>query len=237
MKRVYIYILLCVALLSSATLTAQSISDELVYNCITGYMTSESNIDKEAMPSKNIQQIRWKHNIRIGYGAPSITSWMFTHDGFPGVVCCDLGPMQQTLRERIHNSRYHESAERYLHSLYAEYTTSINPWFSIGAKCTFAAKWFAEYNSQTNELFARHNAYDIGALLNMRFEWLRHESVQMYSTIGVGLAAHFERAEGRYLPMFDATFVGLSVGRSFYGFVELGGGISGSLRGGFGVRF
>ena len=162
MKRVYIYILLCVALLSSATLTAQSISDELVYDRITGYMTSESNIGTEAKPSKNIQHIRWKHNIRIGYGAPSITSWMFTHDGF-SAVCCDLGPMQQTLRERIHNSRYHESAERYLHSLYAEYTTSINPWFSIGAKCTFAAKWLSEYDSHTNELFARHNAYDIGA--------------------------------------------------------------------------
>lgn len=236
MKRVYTYILLGIALLSSATLSAQIISDELVYNRITGYMTSESNIDTEAMPSKNIQHIRWKHNIRIGYGAPGITSWMFTHDGF-SAVCCDLGPMHQTLREGIHNSRYHESAERYLHSLYAEYTTSINPWFSIGAKCTFAAKWLSEYDSHTHELFARHNAYDIGALLNMRFEWLRRESVQMYSTIGVGLAAHFERAKGRCLPMFDVTFVGLSVGRSFYGFVELGEGISGSLRGGFGIRF
>ncbi len=236
MKRVYTYILLGIALLSSATLSAQIISDELVYDRITGYMTSESNIDTEAKPSKNIQHIRWKHNIRIGYGAPSIISWMFTHDAVPGAACCDL-PLIHSLREQIRNNRYYETAERYLHSLYAEYTTSINPWFSIGAKCTFAAKWLSEYDSHTHELFARHNAYDIGALLNMRFEWLRRESVQMYSTVGVGLAAHFERAEGRCLPMFDVTFVGLSVGRSFYGFVELGEGISGSLRGGFGVRF
>lgn len=236
MKRVYTYILLGIALLSSATLSAQIISDELVYDRITGYMASESNIDTEAKPSKNIQHIRWKHNIRIGYGAPGIISWMFTHDAVPGAACCDLPPIH-SLREQIRNSRYYETAERYLHSLYAEYTTSINPWFSIGAKCTFAAKWLSEYDSHTHELFARHNAYDIGALLNMRFEWLRRESVQMYSTVGVGLAAHFERAEGRCLPMFDVTFVGLSVGRSFYGFVELGEGISGSLRGGFGVRF
>lgn len=235
MKRVYTYILLGIALLSSATLSAQIISDELVYDRITGYMASESNIDTEAKPSKNIQHIRWKHNIRIGYGAPSITSWVFTQGVLPG-ACCDLPPIH-SLREQIRNNRYYKTAERYLHSLYAEYTTSINPWFSIGAKCTFAAKWLSEYDSHTHELFARHNAYDIGALLNMRFEWLRRESVQMYSTVGVGLAAHFERAEGRCLPMFDVTFVGLSVGRSFYGFVELGEGISGSLRGGFGVRF
>lgn len=234
MKRVYIYIILGVALLSSATLSAQTISDELIYDRITGYMTSGSNIDTEVKPSKNIQQIRWKHNIRIGYGAPSITSWAFTQDGIFEPYCY-VGPL--SLREHIRDNRYYETAERYIHSLYVEYTTALNHWFSIGAKCTFAAKWFSEYDSHTHELFARHNAYDIGALLNMRFEWLRRDYVQMYSTVGVGLAAHFERAKGRCIPMFDATFVGLSVGRSFYGFVELGGGISGSLRGGFGVRF
>lgn len=236
MKRAQIYILLGVALLSSVALSAQTISDELVYDRITGYMTQGSNIDTEAKPSKNIQQIRWKHNIRIGYGAPSLTSWGFTHDGLFG-VCCDGGPINHPLHQRIRINRYYESAERYLHSLYAEYTTQINPWLAMGVKCTFAAKWLAEYDSHTHELFARHDAFDIAALYNLRFEWLRRESIQMYSTLGVGLAAHFERAEGRCIPMFDATFVGLSVGRSFYGFVELGGGISGSLRGGFGVRF
>jgi hypothetical protein len=42
-------------------------------------------------------------------------------------------------------------------------------------------------------------------------------------------------AEG--LPMLDLTYIGLNVGRSFYGFVEIGGGITGWGRVGLGVRF
>jgi hypothetical protein len=37
--------------------------------------------------------------------------------------------------------------------------------------------------------------------------------------------------------MGDVALLGLKVGRSFYGFLEIGAGVGGSVRGGFGVRF
>jgi hypothetical protein len=37
--------------------------------------------------------------------------------------------------------------------------------------------------------------------------------------------------------MVDAALVGLKIGKKFYGFIEIGAGVGGSARGGFGIRF
>ena len=37
--------------------------------------------------------------------------------------------------------------------------------------------------------------------------------------------------------MADVALAGLKVGRGFYGFIEVGAGVGGSVRGGFGFRF
>ena len=225
-------------LLAVSPLHAQEVvvTDQLIYDRTTGFMTApdEYNID-DTEPRKNIQEVRWSNNLRVGYGVPSLISIMFSSGGIMGD--CDCAMPQRDFGDTLHDVRYYNTPTLTLQSLYVEYMRTINPWFSMGVKGTFAAQWSSLYNAHTNELFIRNNSYAISALLNLRFEWLRRHSVQMYSGVGAGLAARIERANGALIPMFDLTLVGLSVGRSFYGFVEIGEGISGSLRGGFGVRF
>lgn len=236
--RLIYYIMVLAVLFATSTAHAQEVvvTDELIYDRTMGFMVApeQYHID-DAKPCRNIQQVRWQNNLRIGYGVPSLISIMFSSGSVIGA--CDYCMPQYDFSDQLHDSRYYNTPTLMLQSLHAEYMRTINPWFSMGVKSTFAATWSSLYNAHTGELYMRNNSYAISALVSLRFEWLRRHSVQMYSGFGAGLAARIERANGALIPMLDLTLVGLSVGRGFYGFVEIGEGISGSFRGGFGLRF
>lgn len=67
----------------------------------------------------------------------------------------------------------------------------------------------------------------------VRFNWFYREKVQLYSSVAVALVTDFD---GAYL-WGDVTLVGCSFGRKFFGFTELGLGMSGWGRAGVGYRF
>ena len=232
MQTIYRYMVCALLIALPTTLSAQDvITDQLVYDRVSGYMTTEQQPQPITKQSKNYQDIRWQHNIRIGYGAPGIVQTIF-HDG---ISWSDYTP--SSVSDRVHNSRYYWGPTYALQNLMVEYDTKLNSWLSIGFKGSFAATWQARRNAITNDIFYRDDYYSVGALLTVRFEWLRREWVQMYSAVGVGAAIHIERANGMLWPMGDITLWGMSVGKGFYGFIEIGEGISGSARAGIGFRF
>ena len=80
------------------------------------------------------------------------------------------------------------------------------------------------------------------ALPMARFAWLRRQNIQFYSTVGVGYSyAICELNSGRRISKqalaYDATIIGMSVGRKFFGYLELGIGSRGIGRAGIGYRF
>ena len=90
---------------------------------------------------------------------------------------------------------------------------------------------------QTDEKLYSDGSYSVGLILNLRFEYMRREYVQLYSAFGAGFAARFEYDRGILIPMYDATYFGIVVGKNLYGFAEVGAGLSGSIRAGLGFRF
>ena len=221
-----------VALAVCSAQAQEVVTDQLIYNRVTGYMESCENVTESVVTSKNIQDIRYKHDLRITYGAPGFLSWYFLDE--IGFGCCDIGPDfindMNALRTK-YGPRYA------LSTLGLSYSQQLRPWLALGAKSTFAGSWQNIYDTYTNQKLYHNRMFNITAMLDARFSYLRREKVELYSAISAGLVCHLERAGGGLGPMLDAVLFGASFGRSFYGFVEVGAGIGGSARAGLGYRF
>jgi hypothetical protein len=235
MKSVYKYIVLAMALFAASAASAQVVTDQFIYDRVTGYMASPDQVDQVAFKTnKNIQDIRWEHDITLWYGAPGLISELLLDKVVFGCGC-DVGPLP--FQDGIRDMRSYTGPLYQLSTLGLSYSKQVKPWLGVGAKATFGATWQSEFDTYTNEPLYDYNMYNVAALLDFRFSWLRREYVEMYSSVGVGLMAHIERANGGLTPMADVAFVGLKVGKTFYGFIEVGAGVGGSARGGFGIRF
>ena len=211
------------------------VSDQLIYNRVTGFMeTNGHNEEYIVTPSKNIQRVRFEHDIRLSYGAPGLIS-MALLDRISFGCGCDIGP--QDLPSQINNLRRYDGPTYMLANIGLSYSKQLRPWFALGAKGTFAATWQNTYDTFTNEKLYNNNCYVTSIMLESRFSWLRREKVELYSTIALGVVARIKRSAGGIAPMFDTALFGVSFGRSLYGFVEIGGGIGGSARAGIGYRF
>lgn len=240
MKNIALHIIVFISALTTITPYSASaqevVTDYGVYNRVTGYIDyNRSSYEEPQRRGKNIPDIRWRHDIRIGYGAPSLTSEFFLTDTSFGY--CDCWKMFKSFSDNIHDKRYPHGPTYKLSNLYFAYSYTIRPWFKFGFKSTFAGLWSERRHALTGEKLYSTTSYTTSALVDMRFEWLRRRNVQLYSSLGVGVAARIERANGVVIPMADVTLIGISVGRGLYGFIEIGEGISGSLRAGVGVRF
>ncbi len=121
--------------------------------------------------------------------------------------------------------------------LSAEYTHTLKPWFSIGCKASFGVRWRNQRDMISDKIVGHDNTYATSMLLSMRFDWLRRPYFGLYSGLAVGAATTINDGDWYALPMYDATYIGMSVGKSFYGFFELGGGMCGILRLGVGYKF
>lgn len=81
-------------------------------------------------------------------------------------------------------------------------------------------------------------SYDCNLMMNVYANWVNRESFRLYSGVGFGTMGGYVKGDGHPSHGFQFTPVGLSYGRRFYGFAELGMGWMYSLsRAGIGIRF
>lgn len=122
-----------------------------------------------------------------------------------------------------------------------DYGYWTNEWLCVGANATWVMGLCNVYNV-TNYKRVHTLRHDFVTVMpTARFAWLRRGIVQMYSSLGFGLG--IERSD-RYSGYnktscycaFDFKFVGLSVGRKWFGFIEAGYGSRGIVNAGFGCR-
>lgn len=101
------------------------------------------------------------------------------------------------------------------------------------------------YDSQTRKRVDTQHQDFISIMPTVRFAWLRRGVVQLYSSFSLGLGVeHYllNSDVGRpiyntlYYCAFDIKPVGVSVGRKWFGFAELGYGSRGVFNIGFGCR-
>jgi len=93
---------------------------------------------------------------------------------------------------------------------------------------------------------SRVDAYNYNALTIMpivRFAWLNRGIVQLYSGVGIGgsVAIYEPTLKGalatRWKMNFDVTFIGITVGKRWFGYFDIGAGGRGTISAGAGYRF
>ena len=238
MKNLYKYIVACVTLICSAQFISEQevVTDQLIYDHVSGYMVAgDEAIELQQKRDLQLQNIRKKNDITLWYGAPGLISEALLGSLFDGLMEEEI--VDYPMYERLNNLREVYGPRYKFSTIGLSYARQLRPWFSLGVKSSFAGIWQYKYDLFTNERLYGENVFNVAAMLDARFSWLRREKVEMYSSVALGFCAHIERVYGSLWPMGDVAFVGLKLGRSFYGFVEIGAGIGGSVRGGIGVRF
>ncbi len=118
----------------------------------------------------------------------------------------------------------------------------IKRWLYVGGVAT----WTTGYEHVTSTVdHSRVDTFNYNNFTFMpvvRFAWLNRGIVQLYS--GVGLGATYEKYDDTlsswvrgYHAAYDVTFIGITVGRKWFGYFDIGAGNRGVISAGFGYRF
>lgn len=207
----------------------------LLFLLITGSVSAQKIVgdisalgdDYEIVIRKRPQRVD-KHEFRLGVG-----SYSFATDAFlDGIGCIDdvnLG----NFRNDMANAESYATKARFLGNYSLSYTYHSRRWLQLGATLTFGSTLQYRRDNITNEIVKNLSRYGGSAMATIRFVYLYREKVQLYSglSLGIGIGSGFG------FPWLDPTLFGCSFGKNFFGFAEIGGGLSGWGRVGIGYRF
>lgn len=225
------------SLLAQEVITTEELAENVstyATDNYTSYVENQKAIN-EAKYDLNVPSLACNSSLQVGTGLPGLWSLAMLD-----LIYIDIYPdheQYETISDQLAGHRYYRTKERYVSSLTLEYSYRVKKWLSLGAKGAVGFRTRAIRHKVTNELLYRDSRVAATLLFNMRFDWLHRRNVMMYSSLGVGVASIFDYNDGMVFPMFDATYVGLTAGRKFYYFLELGAGASGTVRTGVGCRF
>lgn len=177
-----------------------------------------------------------KHDIRIGVG-----SWGFVSNAFIENSRHIGNYLPSDFDSNIVKADTYLSPRYFIANYTASYTYHHLHWLQYGATVSFGASVQSRYNSITDAKIENLNSYAIGIMPTARFVWLLRNKVQMYSSISLGVGIRINnKYTPRYfnvLPTYDIAAIGCAFGGKFFGFVELGSGMTGIARAGLGYRF
>ena len=118
-------------------------------------------------------------------------------------------------------------------------------WLDVGMVVSYYNEFHRLYDSFTNDYLGRVYNHHITLMPTVRFTWLDRKWVRMYSSLAAGATFYTQsqtkvKGEAHYNSQNFAghfTYLGITVGRSFFGFAELGIGAKGFATMGLGYKF
>lgn len=166
-----------------------------------------------------------KHDLRIGIGAASVTS----------IFAFDVGvdDYYYNFRQEMERADTYLTPRTFVGNYSLSYTYHDRRWLQYGGTVSFGASTRWRRDAATGKRVENLSRYALAVMPSVRFVWFYREKVQLYSSISLGVVTDFDEA---YI-WGDVALVGCSFGRKVFGFVELGGGVTGSARIGLGYRF
>ena len=118
-------------------------------------------------------------------------------------------------------------------------------WLSLHANLSYSGLYERRNMVDDDSYVGTDMRHVITLLPTVRFTWLNHPDIRLYSSIGFGAAMYIghsfrdvypEHYMG-YAPALQITPLGIAFGRSFFGYIEGGIGTHGCIVAGFGYRF
>ena len=176
---------------------------------------------------KTIPKFSPKHDIRVGIGTVSLPTLLALDEGW------GYDDYYRDFRRDMQFADTYLTPRHFVGNYSLSYTYHDRKWLQYGGQVVFGASTRSRKDAQTGNKIENKNYYVLSVMPTVRFNWFYRERVQMYSSVSLGLCTDFEDL---YV-WGDMTLFGCSFGRKVFGFVELGGGMSGWVRAGLGVRF
>ena len=133
------------------------------------------------------------------------------------------------------------SGERWA-TLNGDFGYWIKDWLYVGGTLTWTGGFEHTYRISDSKRAKTQSYNQLTIMPTVRLAWLRRGIVQLYSGagLGVGVALHNTFNSEPYAKpaiAYDITFLGIAVGRDWFGYADFGIGTRGIVSVGFGHRF
>lgn len=178
-----------------------------------------------------------QHEMRLGLGIVSDTSLGYTTDtswnpaqGFTSIESSKYGD----------DDYYYPGRTSWI-TMGFEGGRWFKDWLYVGGAFVWTGGFDRLHHKATKKLIYTYQSHNFSLMPMVRFAWFRRGVVQLYSGLGVGVTvSHTNNVysdEMRLSASYDVTFFGVSVGRNFFGYFDLGAGMRGVFSFGLGYRF
>lgn len=231
--------LLCRVVAALVVLLLPAISEAQSYKYImrdslgTYKVTFTPKKDVNVVDGKPIKRplVARTHELRAGIGFSVPTMW-------GGMSSAEQLPKNYN---NGHTLPYYYGDTRWL-TLTGDYGYWIKDWFYLGGSLTWTEGYAYRYDRYAYGRLGSRTVNYFSVMPMVRFAWLRRGIVQLYSGAGLGFGAYFmendrDTVSSRATFNYDLTFIGLSVGRTWFGYIDFGTGSRGAITAGFGYRF
>lgn len=224
--------------LPPAVIVVEPRGDTLIYRAVgrRGRIEDASGRRYRLHPVKNFTGPR--HAVSLEIGAYPLSGSLTL---FPGMRCYDdevsYPPDASGPEQKVHTGPLRRSG-----AFGTCYAYRAKRWLEIGITFTYAGFKRNSLRKSDGGVAARWRKRDLTLMPFVRFSWLNRRSMRLYSGLQFGCQwCREEDSRFGYLDygLFAAqfTWLGISVGRRFFGYAELGTGMRGIFVGGLGYRF
>lgn len=162
----------------------------------------------KAEARKKRQVLTWRNELRVGWGDQLFESLMWHNPTYTVTT-------MPTTWTKTYKERY-----RYSQHIWLEYQYRFSHWFSLGAMTDVSyVGWDLVTRDGTGAELARdkkNHFYNVVVMPTVRFTYISHEYVHLYSGLGLGLGINGgteTNAAGKtteLCPAFNVTLIGVS---------------------------
>ena len=121
------------------------------------------------------------------------------------------------------------------------YMYRLRKFLWLGGSVSYMGVFGKVFDARDDSFLYNHTETQIAFLPAVRFSYLNKKYVTLYSGLSTGFLLNFEKENGStdvyFHPTFQLTAFGVSVGRKFFGYTEVGVGYKGFITAGIGYRF
>ena len=121
------------------------------------------------------------------------------------------------------------------------YMYRLRKFLWLGGSVSYMGVFGKVFDARDDSFLYNHTETQIAFLPAVRFSYLNKKYVTLYSGLSTGFLLNFEKENGStdvyFHPTFQLTAFGVSVGRKFLGYTEVGVGYKGFITAGIGYRF
>lgn len=121
------------------------------------------------------------------------------------------------------------------------YMYRLRKFLWLGGSVSYMGVFGKVFDARDDSFLYNHTETQIAFLPTVRFSYLNKKYVTLYSGLSTGFLLNFEKNDGStnvyFHPTLQVTAFGVSAGRKFFGYTEVGWGYKGFITAGIGYRF